>query len=204
MEVRFAKIISALFHPLLMPTYGFLLLLFTNNYVSNFLNPDFKYHVLIVTFAFTFLLPVLNAIVLLKLKRISSLEMEDAKERIIPYGGTTLYYFSLFYLFWRQNLPWFFEALILGAGVSVLLTLFINFRWKISAHSVGIGGTVGAIFGIMYRMQIDLELVFLGALLVAGLVGYARLKLNAHTPAQVYGGFAAGLAIETGLMLFYQ
>jgi membrane-associated phospholipid phosphatase len=38
---------------------------------------------------------------------------------------------------------------------------------------------------------------------VSGLVATARLKLNAHTPAQVYTGFLAGFIIELGLMLFY-
>jgi membrane-associated phospholipid phosphatase len=200
--MRFAKTISILFHPLLMPTYGFALLFFTKNYISTFTADNIKYLVICVTFLFTFLLPTLNALILLKMKRISSLEMEDPKERLIPYGSSVLYYFALYYLFWQADFPVIFKAVILGAGLSILLTLFINFRWKISAHSIGVGGIAGAMLGIMYRTQADLELVFISVLLIAGLVGYARLKLNAHSPAQVYAGFIMGFLVELGLMLF--
>ncbi|MFL5764513.1 MAG: phosphatase PAP2 family protein [Bacteroidia bacterium] len=204
METRFAKIISLLLHPLLMPTYGFALLFFTDNYIGNFTEQNYKYLILLVTFFFTFVLPALNAVILLKLNRISSLEMDDPRERVVPYGSTALYYFTLFYLFWRNQFPSIFQILILGAGLSILLSLFINFRWKISAHSVGIGGIAGAVLGIMYRMQIDLELIFICVILAAGLIGYARLKLAAHGPSQVYSGFILGFITELLLMIFYQ
>jgi membrane-associated phospholipid phosphatase len=44
-----------------------------------------------------------------------------------------------------------------------------------------------------FRYQIVTFPVVIPCLLIAGLLGYARLKLEAHTPAQVYSGFAIGL-----------
>src|ERR1043165_3253938 len=161
METRFAKIISVLFHPLLMPTYGFALLFYTKNYIATFTADNIKFLILSITFLFTFLLPALNALILLKMKRISSLEMNDPKERIIPYGSTSLYYFALFYLFYNADFPAIFKIVILGAGISILLTLLINFRWKISAHCLGIGGMAGAMLGIIYRLQLDFQAVLI-------------------------------------------
>ncbi|MBA3971282.1 MAG: hypothetical protein H0X46_03925, partial [Bacteroidetes bacterium] len=168
METRFAKIISYLFHPLLMPTYGFALIFFTENYISNFISSELKFIILGVTFLFTFLLPGLNALILLKMGRIRSLEMESGKERIIPYTSTALYFFALYYLFYNAEFPAVLKLLILGAAISILLTLIINFRWKISAHTVGIGGIAGAAMGIMHRLQIDMFLVFLFILFCSG------------------------------------
>ena len=37
----------------------------------------------------------------------------------------------------------------------------------------------------------------------SGIIGFARLKLKAHTPMQVYSGFALGFLIEFLLMLLY-
>lgn len=202
-ETRIAKIISYLFHPLLMPTYGFAFIFFTENYISMFVPVLLKYIILGVTFLFTFLLPTINALILLKMNRIQSLEMETNQERIIPYSSTALYFFALFYLFYDAEFPSIFKIVILGAGISILLTFFINFRWKISAHTVGIGGIAGAALGIMYRVQIDMTIAFIAILLLSGIVAYARLKLNAHTPAQVYTGFVLGFFIELGLMFFY-
>ncbi|MGZ4156115.1 MAG: hypothetical protein ACXVED_02985, partial [Bacteroidia bacterium] len=198
------------FHPLFMPTYGFAYLFFTKNYISDLTPLNLKVVILSVTFIFTFFLPTVNAFILLKMGRIKSLEMETSNERVIPYLSTSLYYFALFYLLHRANFPDFYKISVinilnilnLGAAISIMLTLIINFKWKISAHTIGIGGLTGAVLGMMYRLQMDLHFLFIALLFCAGLVAYARLKLNAHSPSQVYTGFALGFFVELLLMLF--
>lgn len=202
-ENRIAKGISFIFHPLLMPTYGFAFIFFTENYISTFISDSLKYIILGVTFLFTFLLPTINALILLKMGRIQSLEMNSNEERIIPYSSTALYFFALFYLFYNAEFPAIFKVVILGAAISILLTFIINFKWKISAHTIGIGGIAGAALGIIYRLQLDFQFAFMAILLFSGIVAYSRLKLKAHTPAQVYTGFVLGFFIELGLMIFY-
>jgi len=170
-ETIFAKIISYVLHPLLMPSYGFILLFYTNNYISTFTPPKLKLLIIGITFVFTFVFPTLNAIILLKLKRIKSLEMENAEERVIPYISTILYFSALCYLFYYSQFPPIFYILVLGATISVLFTLIINFKWKISAHAMGIGGIIGAVIGISHRLYIDLQLIVLITLIFGGLVG---------------------------------
>lgn len=186
-----------------MPSYGFLLLFFTRNYISVFIAAEYKLVVLLTTFVFTFVLPAINALILLKMGRIQSLEMESNRERIIPYGSAALYYFALYYLFAKTGFPPVFKLFILGAGISILITLLINYKWKISAHAVGVGGVVGALLGITYRLQIELLPIVLLAIFVAGLVGFGRLKLRAHSPAQVYAGYLLGAGMELLLLLFF-
>lgn len=186
-----------------MPTYGFALLFYTNNYISTFTAPEVKLVILGITFVFTFLLPAFNVLILLKTGRIKNLEMETNSERLLPYISTTLYYFALFYLFFNAGFPSVFKVVVLGAAICLLLTLLINLKWKISAHAIGIGGTAGVILGIIYRLRLDLELLFMFTLFLAGIIGFARLKLNAHSPAQVYTGFLLGFLVELLLMIFY-
>jgi hypothetical protein len=202
-EQKFAKFLSYLFHPLLMPTYGFILFFCTKNYISTFIPFKIKLIIIGITFFFTFILPALNTFVLLKLGRIKSLEMESPKERLVPYGSAILYYIALLYLFYNTNFLDFFKMVILGAACCIFLTLLINTKWKISAHTVGIGGIAGVVLGVIYRLQIDLEFIFFIVILIAGLIGYARLRLNAHTPAQVYSGFLLGLFVQLTLILSY-
>lgn len=204
LETRIARFFSLIFHPLLMPTYGFLLIFITHNYIATFTPFNLKLVILAITFAFTFILPSVNAFILLKMGRINSLEMETPKERIIPYISTSMYFFALFYLFSTAEFPPVFLILILGAAISIVITWIINFKWKISAHAIGIGGIIGAILGMSLRLMIDLRLVLMIVILMAGCVGFARLKLNAHSPAQVYTGFLLGIIIELGLMIFYK
>jgi membrane-associated phospholipid phosphatase len=205
-EEKLARFISYLFHPLLMPTYGFIILFFTDNYISVFTSLRLRLVILIITFVFTFLFPFVNALILLKMGRIKSLSMEDTTERYIPYATTILYYFALYYLFYNVGaaIPSFFMMLVLGATLSVLLTFIINFKWKISAHTIGIGGIAGATLGTVYRLQMELYLILMLIIIVAGIVGYARLKLKAHTPAQIYMGFLLGFLVEFLVILFYR
>lgn len=202
-EEKLASVISYFFHPLLMPTYGFLLIFFTKNYISTFVPPKLKFIIIIITFIFTCILPTINTLILLKMKRIKNLEMETANERIFPYAATAFYFFALFYLFYNAQFPNVFNILILGAAISILLTLIINYKWKISAHMVGIGGIVGGILGITYRLMIDLRLIIMLMILLSGIVAYARLKLKAHDPSQIYTGFVLGFFVELVLMIFY-
>lgn len=186
-----------------MPTYGFSVIFFSNNYISTFTSTPIKLIILSITFIFTFLLPTINALVLLKLGRIKSLEMETLNERIIPYTSAALYYFALFYLFFNAEFPNIFKILVLGAAFSILLTILISFKWKISAHTTGIGGIAGAAMGMIYRLQLDMLYILMLVIFISGIVGYARLKLNAHTPAQVYSGFVLGFLVELLLMVYY-
>lgn len=204
MELRIVKILSVLFHPLLMPSYGFLILLYSRNYIATFIPADVKLIILCGTFVFTFLFPAINALILLRMGRIQSLEMETPRERIVPYASTAVYYFALFYLFHNiEYFPTIFKVVILGAGISILITLLITFWWKISAHAVGIGGIIGALLGTMYRTQMDLLPYLILMLFITGIVSYARLKLAAHSPSQVYTGILLGVMVELLLMLFY-
>jgi hypothetical protein len=200
---KIAKIISYLFHPLLMPSYGFLALFFTKNYISTFTPLSLRLFILLVTFIFTFALPAINAFILLKMGRIKSLEMERAEERFVPYISTALYYFALYYLFYTvTDFPSIFKTLVLGAAISIVLVLIITTKWKISAHAVGIGGMIAAIIGISFKLSIDLRFITMCSILIAGFVGFARLKLNAHNPSQVYTGFLLGFLVEFLLMIF--
>jgi hypothetical protein len=203
LETKIAKTISILFHPLLMPTYGFALIFFTQNYISTFIPLNAKLLIIGITFIFTFLLPTINALILLRLGRIHSLEMETTRERVIPYLSTFMYYLALSYLFYSAEFSPVFIILILGATLCVLATFLINFKWKISAHAVGIGGIVGGIIGISIRLMIDLQLIIILTILISGLIGFARLKLLSHTPAQVYIGYLTGFLIQLLLMIFY-
>ena len=81
--------------------------------------------------------------------------------------------------------------------------MLINFRWKISAHTVSMGGVIGAFFGLQSVLQIDMLLQISASILIAGLVGFARLKAGKHSPAQVYAGYLLGFAVLYLLILYY-
>ena len=165
MERHFAKAISYLFHPLLMPTLAMWLILNSDLYFIQFIPRDFKLTIYGLTFAFTCFMPVLNAIFLLKNGFIKSFQMETKEERRIPFITTAILYFSAYYLIHHDSIPMVIKLVLLGATLSVILGLVVNFFWKISAHMIGIGGLTGAMIGISVRFQLDQNLLILGLIL---------------------------------------
>lgn len=200
-EEIISKVISYLFHPLLLPSLG-LLLLYNQKELSLWMPPsEIKLTLFFITFVATFLLPVLNALFLVRFKIISSLEMKTMQERMFPFIATSFFYVAELYAVTKTDLPGIFQLIILGATVSVVAITLINLLWKISAHMTGIGGLIGMMMVISYRLQVNFHLILILLFLAAGLVGFSRLKLGAHTPDQVYVGFFLGVVIQLVLFL---
>ena len=197
----FAKVISYLFHPLLLPTIGLFLIFNLDEAGLWISSPQMRLFLYAATFTVTLLLPLLNALFLIKMKTISSLEMKTREERKIPYLITAIFYFAESYFLMKWDVPVLIKALMLGATLLVVSVLFINLFWKISAHMVGIGGLCGMMIAISYRLQINLHPVLIALFIIAGLIAFSRLKLNSHNPAQVYVGFLLGVSVQLVLFL---
>ncbi|WP_229368095.1 hypothetical protein [Fibrisoma limi] len=204
MSTRVAKFLSVVFHPLLMPTllFGILLYLAPGVLGVDAFTGTLRASLLVLLFIGTFGVPALLIYYLYRSGFVSSLHMDDRQERRVPYLLTGLIYTFLTFLFaFRMQLISVVApeiAVLLGStAVSVLLVGIISLFWKISAHSVGIGGVIGTIAGIMLKFnQTELFLVLLAVIILAGVLASARLQLNAHTPGQIGAGLALGLTIS--------
>src|SRR5579863_1710346 len=94
-----SHILSWLFHPLLFPTYGTLIiLLFNPNMFGSF---GQKVHVewLIIIFALTLMFPGVWILMMLRLDMIDSMAMETARERIVPFVSTATFYLWAAWMF---------------------------------------------------------------------------------------------------------
>jgi len=196
-----AKIISTIFHPLIMPIIGLLIVFNTDSYINYAVPQELKQAVIILVGASTFLIPLLISLLLLNRKLINSLEMETQKERVIPYSITIAFYLSTLYMLKQAPIPVIILNFLVGATLSIIVAFIINIRWKISAHMIGIGGLIGALLCLSILLEIYITPFFILSLLVAGLIGSARLILKAHTPSQVYVGFAVGVLSQ--IVVFY-
>ena len=197
----FAKIISYLFHPLLLPTIGLFLIFSLDKTGLWSPSADMQLYLYALIFLSTFFLPLLSALVLLRINYISSLEMKTREERKLPYLITAVSYFSAYYFLMDAPVPILIKALMLGATLVVTSVLIINLLWKVSSHMAGIGGLCGMMLAISYRLQINLHGILIMLFLIAGIIAFSRLKLNVHTSPQVYIGFLLGVAVQLFLFL---
>ncbi len=198
MEIKVSKILSVVFHPLLIPTYTLLIIFNLNVFFSMIIPQAAKWQILGMIFLITFLFPLFMMILFQRIGIIKSLYMKTKEERTLPYLMTIIFYYLASYLLKQLQISPIFYYFILGATFLIILTLIINFFWKISIHMIGIGGMLGTLMGLSFLWMIDIPFLIILLVLCSGITGFARLKLNAHNPAQVYSGFLLG----TSFMLF--
>ena len=201
---RLALFFSVALHPLLLPTYilGTLFGISPDIVGVSALSTAARGSLLFLLFLNTFVVPALMIYTFYRLGIIRNLYLDARSERQLPYLITLILYALSTYLFGWQFQP-ISElapqiAVVLGSiTLSLVVVALVSLRWKISAHATGMGGFLGALGGVIVRYG-DFSLFFplLIGILLTGIVLSARLRLNAHTPAQVVAGLAVGLFIS--------
>jgi hypothetical protein len=204
---KFSKIITIVFHPLLMPVFITLILFEPKSYFSLI---SFDYQRIIYSFIIisTILLPLSTIPVFLKLGVIKTVEMVEKQERVLPLLFATFSYMCGYFLLQKLNLPVpigsAFNSLLFNASIVLFCLTIVSLWWKISIHMAGIGGAFGSLLILSLRLGMDLNLFIISSIFIASILGTSRLILNTHNNPQVFIGFLLGLfGMVTGSILFY-
>ena len=197
MNRTLAQVLSVVFHPLLLPTYLFAVILYYMPTSTLTLPLKVRWIVLSMIFFTTFIVPGVAAYGMVRMGHLDSMEMDKREQRSLPLLFTGVCYALTSYLLYREST---FDAIfyfVMGiVAASVFLTFVISQFWKISAHAIGMGGGLGLLL-VLNWLAPDAMMVgpITLMILLAGAVLSARLSLQAHTPAEVYGGFCSGLIL---------
>ena len=194
MTQKLAKAVSYLFHPLLMPTFGFLLLMNTGFYFS-LISFDAKKFILLIVVVSTFMLPLISIGFMLFTSRFK-LDLDKHSDRIFPMLSTAVCYYLGYYFLGRIPIYPIYRLVLIASILTIAVLLIISLKWKISAHLAGIGGLIGAFLALSFRLNINSSVLLGSLILIAGLTGASRILLKKHTPVQIYAGFFIGFAIN--------
>ena len=131
-----------------------------------------------------------------------SLFMLEKEERIYPLFWTSIV--MIFGYDFFQQITFFIPILkqvYVSLTITVILSFLITIRWKISLHMIGIGASTGIFISLnyLYGDMYYLSLIFL---FFSGLLGYSRMKENAHTHSQIYLGFILGCLLNIFLITY--
>lgn len=192
--VTAARWISVLLHPLFMPLFTLALVFRVDPHLAYFLPDQVRYIILAMVTVMTIAFPMVSTLLLLRARMLTSLEMPTRQERVAPFLMTLLYYGMTYYLLQRSPLHPAVLSIFVGIIIAMLLTLLFNMKWKVSIHMVGIGGVVGSLAALATIHSLPLLPVIAITLVLAGLLGTARLIAGAHRPAHIYSGMAIGMA----------
>ncbi|HEX2921108.1 MAG TPA: hypothetical protein VHO50_08085 [Bacteroidales bacterium] len=199
----YAKVVSFVFHPLLMPLYAMAIIISPLTPMG-FLPDRVKQLLLLVMFINNVILPLSMLPLLMQLKFISSWTLEEREERALPLLIISILYATSSYIFYRFPVPHFLKSFIFATFLISLILTFINFRWKISLHSTGAGSLISVLLILSFRMYFPLFIFIVISSVVCGMVLSARLQLKSHSPGQVWGGFFTGFSVMSLLFIFLQ
>jgi len=192
---KVAVIISALTHPLLMPLFVVFIAFKFDWYLSGRLADEQENIIYFIIALSTIAFPGLNILLLKWYGVVSSLSMPIRKERTAPFISTFFFFVLGYYLLRKGVLPPPVYSIYLGCTFSLLLLVIINFKWKISAHSIGIAGVLGTTVALFQIHHFSNTLLLIALVVLTGLTLSSRLLLSAHSPAQVYAGAVVGFIV---------
>lgn len=196
-----AKIISIVFHPLLITAYG-ILIIFSAPTLIGYIPFTVKKILLIIIVINNLFLP-LSLIPYFKFRNIiSSWFIEKRQERIVPLLTTSFFYSVTVFITFRFHIPEFIKAFLITVAFLAIAVTVINFWWKISIHSTGAGALAALVVILSIKMHTPLTWFLIAVILSAGLIMSARLWLNSHTPREVWIGFLLGFLCSVLLLYF--
>ncbi len=210
-----SRFLSWLFLPLFAPIFALAIALYLETYQPGIwqngniylLRPDHKDILLYLFIALSAVFPVLTILFFRLNGAVTSIFMDNRRERILPAifvnGSAITLYVLLLKLDPHGYLPPAIYGLVLGSCIAVLLCTLITFRWKISLHSAGMGILTGFVFVYYNSMSVYPFWILPAALIVSGLVMSARIYLKAHSFAELFGGYALGTIVVGVATWFY-
>lgn len=201
--VLLAKLLSVIMHPLLMLTYSLIFLIWANPYEFGGGTVDMHMIQIIQVFFLTFGLPTASLLLMRAMGLIPDLQLENSKDRIIPYVSTGVFYLWLAVnAYYTPAFPHTFTIICIGATAALFIAFIANIGSKVSLHAVGMGGLVAIAFIVMVSFSYeDISPLFLMVLILAGAVGTARLLLGAHQLNEVIAGYAIGILGQVAALM---
>lgn len=198
-----AQTLSVLLYPMFIPAYAMGLLCFAINRQAAILPSAYIWLVIIGTLVFTCIIPLTTTLLLVRKDRLTDLYITNREERSIPYlysiCSMIIWWFFLYHIVKMPTIV----LVLAGGGIATLAAVtLINLRWKISVHLSSFGSLIGAVSGYCLHVGLMPIALLSSLLLVALVLIYARLYLDAHTPLQTVVGLLLGLLFTFTPALF--
>lgn len=187
-----ANYLSWIMVPLMMPTYG-MILVFTLSYLRHTLSFGAIAATVLVVFGITAFLPLVAVYLMKMFGLVEDVGLNGRKERLLPYIVTLLSYIACGWYIYCRGLPSWMVMFFAGGAVASLVNMLVNFKWKISAHAAGAAGVAAILATVTSQAAAPGPFIALIAwIALCGILGAARIYLDRHTPLQVMAGFVVG------------
>jgi hypothetical protein len=149
----------------------------------------------VIAVVFTAALPFAGVLLLVHRGYLVDHHISDRRQRGPVLAATLVSIGVGLLLLTLLHAPWAVTGTVLCTVGGVVAVLVVNLWWKLSAHSAVAVFFVVGIVALLGPKAAPL-------LLVPPAVGWSRVRLRAHTPAQVWAGCLVGAVIGTAFAVF--
>lgn len=196
-----ARLLSLVFTPFYLPLMG-IIAVFTFSYLS-MLPQLYRLKVLVMIYLFTVLLPSYLIHFYRKHRGWTLVQLGKKERRVVPYVLSILCYLACIWIMNTHHYYTFIASILMAALTVQMVCAMINVWWKISTHTAAIGGVTGAVVTFAELFGFNPVGWICALIILAGMVGSARMILRQHTLAQVVAGWAVGVvSAVAGIVLF--
>jgi nitrate reductase NapE component len=193
----FAGFFSYAFHPVFVPVYVSLFLVYIHpSAFAGFSDAEKKQTILIILLNLVFF-PLISVLLLRAVGFIESIYLRSQKDRIIPYIASGIFFFWAYTVFKQQpQYPLILTAFVLGIFLASSVALIANIYFKISMHAIGMGSWLGLFLIILKNNEMLMTWPLCLTVLITGLVCSARLLISSHQQKDIYTGLFIGIITQ--------
>lgn len=196
-----SRVVSWATLPCLMPTYAMIIVFHIA--LLSYTPDSVKIRFLLINLLATFVLPMAILLPMMLIGRIKEVGLRSKESRVLLYVLMSVAMLGMAYFLDMRKSPHWFSMYYAGCGATAAISMLINVRWKISAHTVG----VSTILAMLLRLK-DVDLPqqpmqwwIVGGILIAGLVGSCRIYLDRSQLSEVLVGYLVGYSVVTIVMM---
>lgn len=196
-----AKIISAIFHPLLIPVYIMTVLLFMNT-IYSYYPMSVKLYLIWVMVLYAIVLPALTVMLVKRIQRIRGARLPRHHFlSIIMLVGACCFLLCALTLMKSPSLTIFRKVAVAAMLCELFCLGMIQFT-RISLHLTAMGAGVAALVILNIIGENSLFWVMLISIISAGILASARLYMGRHRSLQLLTSFVGGFLICIVTMLY--
>lgn len=196
-----ARLISYLFHPLFIPVYVVLFMLYEAKLFPD--KTEWQKTLVLIQFVVSYtLLPLITILLMKALGFVKSVYLKTQKDRILPYVVCQVFYFWAWYVSKNVQYPKIVVMFTLAVFLASALGLILNAYLKISMHTISLGVVCALLLigGMLTSHNYGPYIAI--AFLIAGITCTARLIDSNHSTREVYIGFFAGALAQVIAYIF--
>ena len=189
---RWAKVLNAIFTPIILPTVGVIILLMISGF--GVLPDNIKLLTIWIFFTFSLLLPVILITLFRLYQGWSKQQLMEKERRTVPYTIAIVCYLFCYYLLCRYQITFHIKCIIITALLTLTFCALLNQKMNISTHCAAMGGATGLL--VIYSLQhfqFNPTWWLCLIIILSGVIGSCQIILRNHNFPETFVGYSIGV-----------